>query len=67
MLIGPGVDPERLEMQLSTFFQRAEDWNAIILMDECEMYISSRDPSYSIEKNAMVNSRQLKEKGNELN
>ncbi|KAK7956408.1 uncharacterized protein PG986_005630 [Apiospora aurea] len=37
-----GVDPGKLEVQLSAYLNRAERWKAIVLMDEADVYMTNR-------------------------
>lgn len=37
-----GTDPDRLEDHLLKTFLRAQRWNAILLLDECDVYVSAR-------------------------
>lgn len=37
-----GLEPEKLEVQLAMYLQRAERWNAMVLMDEADVYMSKR-------------------------
>ncbi|TGJ85217.1 hypothetical protein E0Z10_g3542 [Xylaria hypoxylon] len=37
-----GLDPVKLESQLQSYLRRAERWKAILLMDEADVYMSSR-------------------------
>jgi len=55
---GPGVriqrDPQLdVEDELSTTFERAARWNAVLLIDECDMYLEKRNDN-SPERNHVV-------------
>jgi len=47
-----GTDPEELEKELLTVFSRSERWNAILLLDEADVYIRSRGDD--LQQNAIV-------------
>lgn len=47
-----GVDPEKLEEELLTVFERAKRWDAVILLDEADVYVHERGSSMS--QNAIV-------------
>jgi hypothetical protein len=47
-----GIDPETIEKNLAVVLQRANRWNAILLLDEADVYITKRGSS--LEHNAIV-------------
>jgi hypothetical protein len=47
-----GTDPEELEKQLLISFARAKRWNAILLLDEADVYVASRGSD--LQQNAIV-------------
>ena len=38
-----GVDLSRIENNLGTIFKRASRWNAILLLDEADIFLTRRD------------------------
>ncbi len=47
-----GANPDTIEKNLSTILERAESWHAICLLDECDVYVRTRDNS--MQHNAIV-------------
>jgi hypothetical protein len=47
-----GIDPETIEKNLAVVLQRANRWNAILLLDEADVYITKRGSS--LQHNAIV-------------
>jgi len=47
-----GIDPERLEKNLNKVLERATRWSAILLIDECDVYVRNR--GNDISQNAIV-------------
>jgi hypothetical protein len=47
-----GTDPEALEASLMRIFDRAQRWNAILLLDEADVYVAKRGDD--LEQNAIV-------------
>jgi hypothetical protein len=47
-----GTEPENLEEELLTVFARAKRWNAVILLDEADVYIHARGTN--LQQNAIV-------------
>lgn len=47
-----GTDPDELEKQLLMVFARAARWNAILLLDECDVYVAAR--GRDLQQNAIV-------------
>lgn len=47
-----GIDPETIEKNLAVILQRANRWNAILLLDEADVYITKRGSS--LQHNAIV-------------
>jgi hypothetical protein len=48
-----GVDPEMLEERLQRALQTAQRWNAVLLLDEADIFLESRK-SGDVSRNAMV-------------
>ncbi|KAI9713831.1 MAG: hypothetical protein M1820_000561 [Bogoriella megaspora] len=48
-----GSTPEAVEENLRKFLRRGEDWNAVVLLDEADVYLSSRE-HVGIERNSVV-------------
>jgi SpoVK/Ycf46/Vps4 family AAA+-type ATPase len=49
-----GIDPANLEKNLSKSFSRAEAWNAIVLIDEADIYLEQRTSQTPLDKQSMV-------------
>jgi CO dehydrogenase/acetyl-CoA synthase alpha subunit len=49
-----GLDPRKLEGTLESYLRRAERWNAIVLIDEADVFMSKRSESTTHEKEALV-------------
>lgn len=47
-----GIDPETIENNLAVILQRANRWNAVLLLDEADVYITKRGSS--LQHNAIV-------------
>ncbi|MCB9075053.1 MAG: AAA family ATPase [Chitinophagales bacterium] len=47
-----GISPDKIEQNLNHIFRRVEKWNAIILFDEVDVFLSKRGDN--IEKSAIV-------------
>lgn len=47
-----GIDPETIENNLVVILQRANRWNAVLLLDEADVYITKRGSS--LQHNAIV-------------
>lgn len=47
-----GISPDKIEKNLTNIFRRVEKWNAIILFDEVDVFLSKRGDN--IEKSAIV-------------
>jgi hypothetical protein len=47
-----GVTPEELETELLKVLTRAQRWNAVLLLDECDVYVHKR--GRNVAQNAMV-------------
>lgn len=47
-----GTQPEKMEERFKEIFARAERWKAVLLIDECDIYVHERGES--IEQNAIV-------------
>ncbi|KXH40497.1 ATPase [Colletotrichum nymphaeae SA-01] len=48
-----GTDPETLEGKLSKIFDHAEAWDAILLLDEADIFLQDRDYD-NLQRNALV-------------
>ncbi|OHE98999.1 ATPase [Colletotrichum orchidophilum] len=48
-----GTDPETLESKLSDIFNRAVEWDAILLLDEAHIFLQDRDYD-NLQRNALV-------------
>lgn len=48
-----GTTAEKLEAQLPLIFQRAEKWNAVLLLDEADVFLEQRSP-HDVHRNAMI-------------
>ncbi|KAJ5884802.1 ATPase AAA-type core [Penicillium taxi] len=48
-----GHEPERLESNLLRFFRNARKWNAIVLLDEADVYLETRS-SQDLRRNSIV-------------
>lgn len=47
-----GIDPEELELELLKVFRRARRWNAILILDEADVYVRQR--GHDLKQNAIV-------------
>lgn len=50
-----GTNPHELELKLSTIFDYAVRWNAILLLDEADVFLQDRDYE-NLSRNALVSS-----------
>jgi hypothetical protein len=50
-----GTDPDVLEDKLEDVFRRAEEWGAVLLLDEADVFLAERNLE-SLERNALVSS-----------
>ena len=50
-----GHDPVELEKNLLTFFQNANDWRAIVLLDEADIFLERRSTN-DLRRNSIVSS-----------
>lgn len=50
-----GTNPDELESKLSTIFDYAVRWNAILLLDEADVFLQDRDYE-NLRRNALVSS-----------
>lgn len=48
-----GTTAESVEDALSQVFQLAEKWNAVVLLDEADVFMEQREPS-DLERNSLV-------------
>jgi hypothetical protein len=51
-----GHEPTELETNLLRFFRNATNWDAIVLLDEADVYLEARSP-HDLERNSAVSSR----------
>lgn len=51
-----GTDPEHLEAKLAKIFQLAAKWDAILLLDEADIFLQDRDYE-NLTRNALVSSK----------
>ena len=49
-----GLDPTRLEEKLWKWFRMAEEWQAVLLIDEADVYLEQRGIGGSLERDAIV-------------
>jgi hypothetical protein len=48
-----GHEPEALEESLLRYFKRASDWDAIVLLDEADVYLEQRT-THDLKRNSIV-------------
>ena len=48
-----GTTVEKLEAQLPLIFQRADEWNAVLLLDEADVFLEQRS-LHDVHRNALV-------------
>ena len=48
-----GTSVEKLEAQLPLIFQRADKWNAVLLLDEADVFLEQRS-LHDVHRNALV-------------
>lgn len=48
-----GTTVEKLEAQLPLIFQRADKWNAVLLLDEADVFLEQRS-LHDVHRNALV-------------
>lgn len=51
-----GHEPDALEKSLLQYFRRANDWDAIVLLDEADVYLEERTP-HDLKRNSIVSGR----------
>ena len=51
-----GHKPEDLEKNLLGFFKNARDWDAVVLLDEADVYLESRSVG-DLRRNSVVSSK----------
>jgi hypothetical protein len=51
-----GHEPEQLEGNLLRFFKNAAAWDAVVLLDEADVYLERRS-SHDLRRNSIVSSR----------
>ena len=49
-----GLDPTHLEARLWQWFRMAEEWQAVLLIDEADVYLQQRHHGQSLEKETIV-------------
>ncbi|KAL6714395.1 hypothetical protein ACLMJK_007818 [Lecanora helva] len=49
-----GIDPTKLEKNLQKCFVRAEKWDAILLIDEADVFVEQREPQQPLEKDTIT-------------
>ena len=49
-----GLDPSLLEEKLWKWFRMAEEWQAVLLIDEADVYLEQRGIGGSLERDAIV-------------
>ena len=49
-----GLDPSHLEEKLWKWFRMAEEWQAVLLIDEADVYLEQRSIGGSLERDAIV-------------
>jgi len=53
-----GIAPDVLESKLSNTLMLAENWGAVLLLDEADVFLASRDYD-NVNRNALVSSKTL--------
>jgi hypothetical protein len=53
-----GITPDVLESRLSNTLLLAENWGAVLLLDEADVFLASRDYD-NVNRNALVSSKTL--------
>lgn len=48
-----GLTPEQMEKRLSDILELCSSWNALILLDEADVFLEAREPAH-LQRNAMV-------------
>lgn len=56
-----GHEPDALEKSLLQYFRRANDWDAIVLLDEADVYLEERSPN-DLKRNSIVSGEQALER-----
>lgn len=51
-----GHEPELLEKSLLQYFRRANDWDAIVLLDEADVYLEKRSKN-DLQRNSIVSGK----------
>lgn len=51
-----GHEPEALETSLLRYFKRASDWDAIVLLDEADVYLEQRT-THDLKRNSIVSGK----------
>jgi len=51
-----GLDPSSLETELSNILEMVTKWNAILLLDEADVFLEQRSPN-DLERNKLVSSK----------
>jgi hypothetical protein len=50
-----GLDPDQVESNLSNILELVAKWNAILLLDEADVFLEQRSP-HDLERNKLVSS-----------
>lgn len=51
-----GHEPDSLEKKLLKYFQRATEWDAIVLLDEADVYLEQRSAT-DLQRNSIVSGK----------
>jgi len=51
-----GYEPEALEKSLDRYFKNASDWDAIVLLDEADVYLEQRT-THDLKRNSIVSGK----------
>jgi hypothetical protein len=51
-----GHEPDALELSLLRYFKRASDWDAIVLLDEADVYLEQRT-THDLKRNSIVSGK----------
>ena len=51
-----GTDPKTVELKLAQIFLHAVNWNAVLLLDEADVFLAERDLE-KLERNALVSGK----------
>jgi hypothetical protein len=53
-----GHEPDAVEKSLLGYFRRATDWDAIVLLDEADVYLEQRSIS-DLKRNSIVSGKKI--------